>query len=165
MVIGGQALLIYGEPRLTKDIDVTLGVGIEELAKVKTAVEALRLKPLPGDTDDFVKKTMVLPCIDKASGIRVDFIFSYSTYERQAIERANTIRLGGTPVKFASMEDLVIHKVIAGRARDMEDVRSILLRNPTYDRKYIDDWLEVFESSLNESFLKSFTIIDREIQK
>ncbi|MCS7144150.1 MAG: hypothetical protein NZ879_03930 [Archaeoglobaceae archaeon] len=31
MLIGGQALLLYGEPRLTKDIDLTLGVGIEEL--------------------------------------------------------------------------------------------------------------------------------------
>jgi hypothetical protein len=26
MIIGGQAVLLYGEPRLTKDIDITLGV-------------------------------------------------------------------------------------------------------------------------------------------
>ena len=31
MVIGGQAVLIYGEPRLTKDIDITLGVGVSKL--------------------------------------------------------------------------------------------------------------------------------------
>ena len=31
MVIGGQAVLLYGTPRLTKDIDITLGVNIEEL--------------------------------------------------------------------------------------------------------------------------------------
>lgn len=30
MIIGGQALLIHGEPRLTKDIDITLGVEINE---------------------------------------------------------------------------------------------------------------------------------------
>lgn len=30
MIIGGQALLIYGEPRLTKDIDITLGEEMEE---------------------------------------------------------------------------------------------------------------------------------------
>ncbi len=29
MVIGGQAVLLYGEPRLTRDIDITLGVGPE----------------------------------------------------------------------------------------------------------------------------------------
>jgi len=27
MIIGGQAVLIYGEPRLTRDIDITLGIG------------------------------------------------------------------------------------------------------------------------------------------
>ena len=26
-VVGGQAVLLYGEPRLTRDIDVTLGRG------------------------------------------------------------------------------------------------------------------------------------------
>ena len=26
MIIGGQAVLLYGAPRLTKDIDITLGV-------------------------------------------------------------------------------------------------------------------------------------------
>ena len=31
MIIGGQAVLLYGEPRLTKDIDVTLSVGVESL--------------------------------------------------------------------------------------------------------------------------------------
>jgi predicted nucleotidyltransferase len=165
MIIGGQALLIYGEPRLTKDIDITLGVGIEELEKMKTAIEELGFKLLPDDSDDFVKKTMVLPCLDETSGIRVDFIFSISAYEKQAIERANPVRLGGTSVKFASMEDLVIHKIIAGRARDIEDVKSILLRNAVYDRKYIADWLEEFDRSLNASFLKSFTAIQKEIEK
>ena len=32
MIIGGQAVLVYGEPRLTKDIDITLGVGLDRLA-------------------------------------------------------------------------------------------------------------------------------------
>jgi hypothetical protein len=30
-VIGGQAVLVYGEPRLTRDIDITLGVSTERL--------------------------------------------------------------------------------------------------------------------------------------
>ena len=30
MIIGGQAVLLYGEPRLTKDIGVTLGVNIDQ---------------------------------------------------------------------------------------------------------------------------------------
>lgn len=34
MVIGGQAVLLYGEPRLTRDIGVTLGVGTEAIVRL-----------------------------------------------------------------------------------------------------------------------------------
>ena len=37
MVIGGQAVLLYGEPRLTKDIDVTLGATLDRLPEVRFA--------------------------------------------------------------------------------------------------------------------------------
>jgi hypothetical protein len=33
MIIGGQAVLLYGEPRLTRDIDITLGIDIEKWLK------------------------------------------------------------------------------------------------------------------------------------
>ena len=31
MIIGGQAVLLHGEPRLTRDIDIILGVTVEKL--------------------------------------------------------------------------------------------------------------------------------------
>ena len=164
MVIGGQAVLLYGEPRLTKDIDITLGIGVEELIKVKRISRRMDLKILVKNDKEFVAKTMVLPVLDRESGIRIDFTFSYSPYERQAIERATDIKLGRTSVKFASVEDLVIHKVIAGRARDLEDVRSVILKNPKYDSHYIEKWLSDFDHSLGEHFLKVFRTIKKEIR-
>ena len=163
MVIGGQAVLLYGEPRLTRDIDITLGIGINGLKKIKEVVSVVSLKILVKKEEEFVKRNMVLPTIDKKSGIRVDFIFSFSPYEKQAIERGNEIKLGRTLVKFASLEDVVIHKVIAGRARDLEDVKSILLKNPKYDLVYIEKWLEEFDKSLGDHFLKIFGEIEEGI--
>lgn len=156
MVIGGQAVLLYGEPRLTKDIDITLGIGIDGLDKIKQIVNALHLQYLADHVEEFVKETMVLPVIDAPSGIRVDFIFSYSPYERQAIERARRIKFGKTEVKFAALEDVVIHKIIAARARDIEDVRYILLKNPEYDSRYIEKWLAEFDASLGKNYRASF---------
>jgi predicted nucleotidyltransferase len=164
MVIGGQAVLLYGEPRLTRDIDITLGIGVEELNRLKKILRTMGLKILVKNDKEFVAKTMVLPAMDRESGIRVDFTFSYSLYERQTIERAKDIKLGRTSVRFASLEDLVIHKVIAGRARDLEDVRSILLKNPKYDSHYIEKWLAEFDQSLGEHFLKVFRGIEKEIR-
>lgn len=156
MVIGGQAVLLYGEPRLTKDIDITLGMGIEGLDRIKKIVLDLDFKALIEDVDSFVKETMVFPVQEKKSGIRIDFIFSFSPYERQAIERANRINLENVYVQFASLEDVIIHKIIAKRARDIEDVRTILLKNPDYDKTYIEKWLKEFDKTLEENFGKLF---------
>ena len=163
MVIGGQAVLLYGEPRLTRDIDIALGIGVNELGKVKKIIPAMGLKILVKNDKEFVQRTMVLPTIDKESGIRVDFIFSFSPYEREAIKRARDIKMGRTLVKFASLEDVVIHKVISGRGRDIEDVKSILLKNLGYDSDYIARCLKEFDHSLGEKFLELFSNIEKEI--
>jgi hypothetical protein len=163
MVIGGQAVLLYGEPRLTRDIDIILGIGVDGLDRVRKIISTVGLKSLVQKEKEFVKQNMVLPSIDKRSGIRVDFIFSFLPYERQAIERAKDIKFGRTSVRFASLEDVVIHKVIAGRARDLEDVKFILLKNPSYDSVYVKKWLKAFDKSLEQHFLRVFRSVEKEV--
>ena len=163
MVIGGQAVLLYGEPRLTRDIDITLGMGVDGLDKLLDVFPAVPLKALVENVREFVTRTMVLPALEERSGIRVDFVFSFSSYERQAIERAVDVRLGRSIVKFGTVEDVVIHKIIAGRPRDLEDVRSILLKHPQYDSGYIERWLKEFEDSLGQSFLTAYRSVLQEI--
>ena len=55
MIIGGQAVLLYGEPRLTRDIDITLGVNIDQLEILLTLAQQISLKPLPEDVEAFVR--------------------------------------------------------------------------------------------------------------
>ena len=164
MVIDGQAVLLYGEPRLTRDIDITLGMGVDGLDKVKKIIQTTGLNSLVQKEEEFVERNMVFPTIDERTGIRVDFIFSFSPYERQAIKRAKDIKLGRSLVRFASLEDVVIHKVIAGRARDLEDVKFILLKNPKYDSIYIEKWLKTFDRSLGMKMFRLFRNIEKEVQ-
>lgn len=79
MLIGGQAVLLHGRPRLTEDIDVTLGVPPTELPAVRDACGELGLEPLPPDVDRFVRETFVLPVRNQTEGLRVDFVFSTTT--------------------------------------------------------------------------------------
>ncbi|MHC1730143.1 MAG: nucleotidyl transferase AbiEii/AbiGii toxin family protein [Syntrophobacteraceae bacterium] len=148
MIIGGQAVLLYGTPRMTKDIDITLGVNVDDLDKTVEIVRRVGLEIIPESFEAFVKETFVLPTKNGSTGIRVDFIFSFTPYERQAIDRANPVFLQGTAVMFASVEDVMIHKIFAARPRDIEDVRSIILKNPDFDREYTRKWLREFDRSM-----------------
>jgi predicted nucleotidyltransferase len=163
MIVGGQAVLLYGEPRLTRDIDITLGMTLEKLEVVVGLIKGIGLEPLV-DPDTFTRKTMVLPCQDPTTDIRVDFIFSFSPYEQQALERVRTVEMGNALLRFASPEDLIIHKIVAGRPRDLEDVKTVLIKNPEVDINYIRHWLRKLASALKEPFLRRFNKVLKEIQ-
>jgi predicted nucleotidyltransferase len=161
MVIGGQAVLLYAEPRLTRDVDVALGLSVTRLPTLLEVIRALGLRVRVQNAEDFVRQTMVLPCEEAASSIRVDFIFSNTPYEAEALSRVNRVRVGGSEVCYASVEDLIIHKLVAGRPRDIEDVHSILQKNPSYDRAYVQRWLADFEQLTGGALLAALSDLER----
>ena len=105
----------------------------------------------PPDFSGFIARivhdTFVLPARHRETAIRVDFIFSTTTYERQAMNRAVQVMLEGTPVPFASAEDLIIHKLFAGRPRDVEDALGVARRQQEkLDWRYLEKWARDFAS-------------------
>lgn len=145
MLIGGQAVLLHGDARLTQDVDVTLGLGPAGLPDVLLVCHEMGLRPLPEDVAGFVQRTFVLPAADAATGIRVDLIFSTTPYEIQAIARSVRVALGGEEIPFATAEDLIIHKLFAGRPRDLEDAAGVVRRRgPHLDWGYMADWVSRF---------------------
>lgn len=159
-VMGGQAVLLYGEPRLTRDVDITLGIGPDGVEEVLEIAIAEGWRVLPDDPKDFVMATLVLPLQDDDSGIQIEFIFSFSPFEQEALARANVVDLDGYPVRFASVEDIIVQKVVAGRPRDIEDVASILKRNERVDMQRIEHWLRQFEDVVGGGLVERF----REVQ-
>ena len=145
MVIGGQAVLVYGRARLTNDIDITLGADIDKLNVIEKICSDLNLNILPGNPEEFVNSTNVLPAQSKEASVRLDFIFSFSEYEKQSLERVNKVTVDDYPVKFASKEDVIVHKMVAGRAVDIEDVKSIIAKNQGIDFDYIHERLDEFD--------------------
>jgi predicted nucleotidyltransferase len=163
MVFGGQAVLLYGEPRLTRDIDVTLGVDPSELARVIDVIQSLSFRILTENAAEFVRETLVLPAIDPKTGIRIDFVFSLSQFERAAIERSRTIDVDGVGVQFVSLEDLIVMKLLAARPRDLEDVAAILRKNRDFNRSHVEKWLREFDQELNTRLEEQFLRIVAEL--
>jgi predicted nucleotidyltransferase len=71
------------------------------------------------------------------------------------------VRVGGSEVRYASVEDLIIHKIVAGRPRDIEDVRGILLKNPAYDTNDVRRWLKHFEEITDSPLLAALSDLQR----
>jgi len=161
MVIGGQAVLLHGEPRLTRDIDVTIGSDASILDRLLEITSGADMVPSIEDPHEFVRKTNVLPLTDRSSSIRVDLIFSFTPYEAEAIQRSIPVALGGTRVKFAAVEDLIIHKLVAGRPRDIDDVRGVLAATPEMDEAYLTKWLASFRGVVHRDLVSEFNEIKK----
>jgi hypothetical protein len=57
-------------------------------------------------------------------------------------------------VRVAAVEDLVVMKILAGRPKDLEDVRAMLAaRRGSMDTAYIRDMLHLLEEALAQSDL------------
>ncbi len=165
MVIGGQAVLVHGEPRTTRDVDVTVGVAPSELSRILQVADDVGLRPLVEDVDSFVQETWVLPTLDPATGFRVDFVFSASDYEAVAIERAVRVPIGKGSLRVASAVDLVVHKVLAGRPRDLEDVLGVLRRQPELDVSEVRRWLSELEAIAEQPLVDRFEALLEQVRR
>ena len=129
-MIGGLAVQHWGEPRFTKDVDMTLltGFGDEEsyIAEWLAAYPAR----LPGMLEFALQNRVLL--LSSRSGIGIDIALGGLPFEEAAIERAKLIEVEENSwLRLSSAEDLIIMKAFAGRVLDWNDVRGIIVRQGT----------------------------------
>ncbi len=137
MVIGGIANIMWGIPRTTLDVDLTIWVAEDQLEDVIQELGG-RFAPRVADPIAFVKETRVLP-LTTSAGVQIDVIFGQLPYEEEAIRRAARTRVQGIEVRVCQPEDLVIHKLVSERPKDREDVRGIIRQQADrLDRTYLD---------------------------
>ena len=80
-------------------------------------------------------------------GGRIDLVVSQTEYEVGALARAHPVTVENLHFKTMAVEDVVIHKLIANRYRDIADVESILSAKPHFDWVYMSHWFDVFDLS------------------
>ena len=137
MIIGGMANAVWGQPRATLDIDVTIWFKEKEINRVVSFLAGL-FRPLVSDPAGFVQDTSVLP-LESKDGVRIDLIFAKLSFEREAISRVVEIKVGGIPICFCSPEDLILHKIISERERDQDDARGVAVRRmKSLDLNYLE---------------------------
>ncbi len=144
-LLGGVAVSIYGEPRLTFDIDVNIMLGKDTISNFLKKARIYGFLPLPPNIKRFIKTTGVIPMKfskNKITG-KCDFIIAQNILEYLCIKRARLKKVYSAKIKLISPEDLLLHKIISERARDLEDAQGILMRQRgKLDMNYINYWLK-----------------------
>lgn len=162
-VFGAQAALIWGRPRLTTDVDVTVQCAVPTRELV-SALEARGFSLRVDGTNAFIDATRVVPLEHRASGLGLDVVLAGPGLEEQFLERAVPVDVAGTVVPFISPEDLVVTKLLAGREKDIDDVRGVLVeRGRTLDVASIRATLKLLEDALGQSDLTP--ALDRELDR
>jgi hypothetical protein len=156
MLIGGLAVSLWGEPRATLDIDLSLWVEPDEFDSTVAAL-SIRLRPLPQDAAAFARETRVLPVVSSQE-VRADLVFAALPAELEAIRRAQPTQVGGKTVNVAALEDLILMKLLSEREKDAEDARRLLQRfKGKLDRTYLEPRLsELAEALARPGILETF---------
>lgn len=163
-VFGAQAVVLWGRPRLTADIDVTVRMDPEEPERLVRAFEASGFSLRIGNTPEFVRRTRVLPFVHATSGMPMDVVLAGPGLEELFLSRAVPVTIGNLVVPVISPEDLIATKILAGRPKDIEDVRGILReRLSTLDLESIRSTLALLEEALGQSDLRP--ILERELAR
>ena len=86
-VFGAQAVILYGVPRLSADVDVTLALEPDDpdrfVEEMRAAEFTLRV-----DDPDFIRRTRVMPFLHRPTGMPLDIVLAGSGLEDEFLARA-----------------------------------------------------------------------------
>ncbi len=148
-VFGAQAAVAYGRPRMTADVVVTVELGLRRAAHLLTALAAGGFPTRLALSAAFIEEARLFPLVHEPSTIPVDLLLAGSGLHEDFLDRRRHVDVGGALVPMLSPEDLVITKVLAGRRKDLEDIRGVLAeRGAELDIARIRDLLGGAEEAL-----------------
>lgn len=152
-LFGAQAVTVWGRPRLSADVDITVAIAGPPDAFVAAALAAgfeLRIS----DWQDFLARTRVLPLLHRATAMPLDVVLAGPGLEEEFLERAAAVNLAGMELLVITPEDLIATKLLAGRPKDVEDVRGILEeRHDRLDLERVRSLLRLLEAALSRGDL------------
>jgi len=146
LVTGGIAVLVWGRPRFTADIDIVVELQSENLSQLADKLKELKGYIDEGELKRALEKKDEFNFIDPNSGIKVDFwVVKNDDFDASRLKRRIPKEILGQKIYFTSPEDLILIKLIwhkeSGSSRHLEDIESILkISGDKIDQPYIKEW-------------------------
>jgi len=146
-VMGGLALAAWRHVRATRDVDLLIGVSEEDLEPLFSTLTSAGLRPKHQPPLISVGSLQILQLLYEPAGafldLQVDLLLAQSEYHRQALARRVPTRLSALDLDLyvLACEDLILHKLLAGRLLDLADAAMLVRANRAYlDLEYLLGW-------------------------
>lgn len=148
MVVGSVASTIYGEPRLTRDIDLVLEIPLDKLAAFETLFPPPEFYIPPREilNDEIINRRQ-FNLLHIASGLKIDcMVRKNSPHGRAEFARRRQHQiLPEVWAWIASPEDVIIKKMVfygeRGSEKHLRDIKSILAFTKI-DHSYLQLWIK-----------------------
>ncbi|MDE0928192.1 MAG: hypothetical protein OSA06_05465 [Acidimicrobiales bacterium] len=146
MVAGSTASSLYGEPRMTRDIDVVVNPTPETIEVFVAVLSGAEL--YVGDAVAAVAHQTMFNILDNASGWKIDLIIRKDRlFSETEFSRRQPVNFAGEKIFFATLEDTILAKLEwgqrSGSERQMGDVVAMLKANQkSVDHQYLDYWAD-----------------------
>ncbi len=136
---GALALIAWGAPRSTADVDISVFVDKREIDRVLAALERAGVM-VPADAAKEVERIAMFRGL--LGRIPVDVFLSAHPHQHAMRERRRLMELTeGDERWFVSAEDLVVLKLLYARPKDELDLERLLAVRTELDLGYVEEWL------------------------
>lgn len=150
MLTGSFAMAYYGQPRMTRDLDLVVSMGSGNI----NGLVAVLSPDFYVDTDAIraaIRTERLFNLLHNATGIKVDLIVRKSAeYRRVEFDRRQPVQLGGVQTWIVSREDLILSKLVWAKDTNSElqrrDVKNLL--DEAVDQAYLEYWAERLDVKL-----------------
>lgn len=151
-LFGAQAVAAYGVPRTTGDVDVTIDLAERGLDTLVPPLRRAGFSPRVSD-ESFAVETRIYPVTHEPTGWSFDLVLAGPGLEQRFLDEVRMFRVGRHQIPVIAPEHLVVLKILAGRPKDLEDVRG-MLRIAELDHRKVEGTLAEIESMLDQSDLR-----------
>lgn len=145
-LMGGLAVPVWGIPRATYDIDVVLSLDEKGLSLFFSLVTSDGFHVDPPFQSGFrdvlkgMEKVRIEWWTPESRRVEVDVFLVTTAYQQAAFSRRRRVRLDGHEFWVLSAADLVLHKLVAGRSKDLADIQNILAIQGVPDADHLQAW-------------------------
>lgn len=146
VLVGGIAVIVYGNPRTTVDLDLVVKI---DKAEMRDFAAYLQREGFFSDVDDmkqaFEDQTH-FSAEERDSLFRLDIKGVYDQKDKVTLKNRKKIEFEGITMYVASPEDTIANKLYYGSEQDIEDAESIYVRQEDeLDYGYLEERCEALE--------------------